>query len=165
MKKIKKIVLVIEEVLSNKPFAYFVLILAIAGLCPPMISWEINSNLSQLMWPSLVKLLLALPFMIFHLVQMVVYKKKSAYPGIEPPDSIFNNWNLGLSYLMYSMGVGIIFCILSLFKFINLYINNDENERKPIPTWWIWDIIAVIAISIIAYKIHNPITMEDILGY
>lgn len=164
MKNLRTFVLAVEEVLANKPFAYFCLVLAIAGLFPPVINWS-ERDLSQLVWPSITKMWLAIPFLIFHIVQMFVYTEKSNYAGIEPKPSIFSSRTIIFSYLTYISGIGILFAMFIGCKAYNFYINVENYKRKPINTWLIWDIIAVIAIGIIAYKIPNPITMEDILGY
>ncbi len=165
MKNLKNFVLAVEIFLSKKVFAYLFLGFSVVTLFYVVKSWTNTPEMQQLLWLSLTKMWLAIPFLAFHVMQLIAYHEKSQYPGINPKISIFSSRTIAFSYLAYISGIGLFFAVFLGCKAYNFYINIDNEERKPIITWFIWDCVAVITISLIAYNMSNHVTMEDILGY
>lgn len=168
MKKLKEFVMVVEILIATRGFAYIVLMFPVAFLIfSPDIHWSgYDSRMQQMVFPSVTKLWLAIPFVIFHILQAIAYTEEGRYAGIQPKGNIFNPVTVLSSYLTYASGIGFVFLIFMVIKFLHLYTGDARSyERKPIQTWWILDIIAVMIIGIIAHTIDHHITMETILGY
>ncbi len=172
MGKIKNGVLAVENLLSNKLLARVMLVLSIiAFLILFLILIRRGNNtfaMQQLLWPSLSKFIIAIPFCIFHIIQMLIYRGPMRYAKRNGYSNVIG-WRTAIfSYFIYCLGTGWIFLIVLLAKAIHIYSSIENMEsKKPLANWFVWDIVTVFTVSITACLIpeNYHITMKSILGY
>lgn len=168
MEKIKNSVSVIENLLSNKLLARVMFILAMISFLILIARVDDTFAMQQLLWPSLSKFIIAIPFCIFHIIQILIYRGPVRYAQRNGYSNVIG-WRTAIfSYFIYCLGMGILFLLVLFAKAIHIYSSIENMEsKKPLANWFVWDVVTVFVVSIIAYLIPEDyhITMKSILGY